>query len=81
MQWKKNKKKKKKKLKKITSQISKKKIEVISFALIVKEQVMLYLNFLIQGLKEMTLKKKIAVKKKKIMKKILFNKKMRILKN
>jgi hypothetical protein len=42
---------------------------------------MLNLNFLIQGLKEMTLKKKIPIKKKKIMKKKLFNKKMRILKN
>jgi hypothetical protein len=41
---------------------------------------MLNLNFLIQGLKEMTLKKKITMKKKKIMKKKLFNKKMRILK-
>jgi hypothetical protein len=42
---------------------------------------MLNLNFLIQGLKEMTPKKKIPMKKKKIMKKKLFNKKMRILKN
>jgi hypothetical protein len=40
----------------------------------------LNLNVLIQGLKEMTLKKKISMKKKKIMKKKLFNKKMRILK-
>jgi hypothetical protein len=55
-----NNQKKKKKLKQITtSQISKKKIEVSSFALIVKEYDMLNLNVLIQGLKEMTLKKKI----------------------
>jgi hypothetical protein len=74
--------KKKKKLKKITtSQISKKKIEVGSFSLIVKEWSMLNLIVLIQGLKEMTLKNKIPMKNKKIMKKKLFNKKMRILKN
>jgi len=42
---------------------------------------MLNLNVFIQGLKEMTLKKKIPMKKKKIMKKKLFNKKMRILTN
>jgi hypothetical protein len=42
---------------------------------------MLNLNFLIQGLKEMTLKTQIPMKKKKIMKEKLFNKKMRILKN
>jgi hypothetical protein len=42
---------------------------------------MLNLNVLIQGLKEMTLKKKIPMKKNKIMKQKLFNKKMRILKN
>jgi hypothetical protein len=42
---------------------------------------MLNLNVLIQGLKEMTLNKKIPMKKKKIMKRKLFNKKMRILKN
>jgi hypothetical protein len=42
---------------------------------------MLNLNVLIQGLKEMTLKKKIPMNKKKIMKHKLFNKKMRILKN
>jgi hypothetical protein len=42
---------------------------------------MLNLNVLIQGLKEMTLKKKNPMKKKKIMKKKLFNKKMRILEN
>jgi hypothetical protein len=42
---------------------------------------MLNLNVPMQGLKEMTLKKKIPMKKKKIMKKQLFNKKMRILKN
>jgi hypothetical protein len=42
---------------------------------------MLNLNVLIQGLKEMTLKNKIPMKKKKITKKKLFNKKMRILKN
>jgi hypothetical protein len=64
------KRKKKKKLKQITtSQIIKKKIEVGSFALIVKESDMLNLNVLIQGLKEMTLKKKISMNKKKIMKK------------
>jgi hypothetical protein len=55
--------KKKKKLKKITtSHISKKKIEVNSFALIVKEYDMLNLNVLIQGLKEMTMKKKKIIK-------------------
>jgi hypothetical protein len=42
---------------------------------------MFNLNVLIQGLKEMTLKKKTPMKKKKIMKKTLFKKKMRILKN
>jgi hypothetical protein len=42
---------------------------------------MLNLNVLIQGLKEMTLKKKISMNKKKIMKQKLFNKKMRILKD
>ena len=49
---KKNKKKKKKLKMIITSQISKKKIEVNS----------LYLNVLIQGLKEMTMKKKKIMK-------------------
>ena len=42
---------------------------------------MLNLNVFIQGLKEMTLKKKIPMKKKKIMKQKLFNENMRILKN
>jgi hypothetical protein len=42
---------------------------------------MLNLNVLIQGLKEVTLKKKSPMKKKKIIKKKLFDKKMRILKN
>jgi hypothetical protein len=41
---------------------------------------MLNLNALIQGLKEITLKNKSPMKKKKIMKQKLFNKKMRILK-
>jgi hypothetical protein len=42
---------------------------------------MLNLNVLIQGLKVMTMNKKIPMKKKKIMKKTLFNRNMRILKN
>jgi hypothetical protein len=42
---------------------------------------MLNLNVLIQGLKEMTLKKKGPMNNKKIMKHKLFNKNMRILKN
>jgi hypothetical protein len=42
---------------------------------------MLNLNVLIQGFKEMILKNKIPMKKKKIMKQKGFNKKMRILKN
>jgi hypothetical protein len=42
---------------------------------------MFNLKVLIQRLKEMTLKKKNPMKKKKIMKFFLFNKKMRILKN
>jgi hypothetical protein len=42
---------------------------------------MLNLNVLIQGLKGITLNKKSPMKKKKIMKQKLFNKKMRILKN
>jgi hypothetical protein len=63
------KRKKKKKLKKITtSKISKKKIEISSFASIVKEQVTLNLNVLIQGLKEVTPKKKSPMKKMRILK-------------
>jgi hypothetical protein len=42
---------------------------------------MLNLNVFIQGLKEVTLKKKSPMKKKKIIKKKLLNKNMRILKN